>query len=202
VALVPWHGARKIAKIARKDAVMSGRCDGYKPDGWHAVTPRLFTTDVAGLVHFLQVVFDAKGDLQADRPSELRIGDAMVMVSDGGGVREPMAPFLYVYVPDADLTYRRAIAAGGRGAGSSRRHALWRSPRHHARPLGQYLADRDAWCAWRWRLGQIERSRNPTRLFHVSVIRILLMRLGVHPSRRVQAHARLRMTIKICTSRA
>ena len=91
---------------------MSDRSDAYKPDGWHAVTPRLFTTDVAGLVHFLKTAFDAEGDLQADRPTELRIDDAMVMVSDGGGVREPMAAFLYVYVPDADLTYRRAVAAG------------------------------------------------------------------------------------------
>src|SRR5262245_31220510 len=61
--------------------VMSDRSDAYKPDGWPAVTPRLVTTDVAGLVHFLKVVFDAKGDLHADRPSELRIDDAMVMVS-------------------------------------------------------------------------------------------------------------------------
>jgi uncharacterized glyoxalase superfamily protein PhnB len=91
---------------------MTDRSDAYKPAGWPAVTPRLFTADVAGLVHFLKVVFDAEGDLQADRPSELRIDDAMVMVSDGGGVREPMPTFLYVYVPDADLTYRRAIAAG------------------------------------------------------------------------------------------
>ena len=91
---------------------MSNRSDAYKPEGWRAVTPRLFTTDVAGLVHFLKPVFDAKGDLNTDRPSELRIDDAMVMVSDGGGVREPTGAFLYVYVPDADLTYRRAIAAG------------------------------------------------------------------------------------------
>jgi len=109
VALVPWHGERSIA---RKDAVMSDRSDGYKPHGWPAVTPRLFTADVAGLVQFLRVVFDAKGDLHADRPSVLRIDDAMVMVSDGGGVREPMPTFVYVYVPDADSTYRRAIAAG------------------------------------------------------------------------------------------
>jgi len=91
---------------------MSDRSDVYKPDGWPAVTPRLFTTDVAGLVHFLQAVFDAKGDLQADRPSELRIDDAMVMVSDGGGVRQPTTAFLYVYVRNVESTYRRAIAAG------------------------------------------------------------------------------------------
>jgi PhnB protein len=109
VSLVPWHGA---CGIARKDALMSDRLDPYKPDGWRAVTPRLFATDVAGLAHFLRVVFDAKGDLHADRPSELRIDDSMVMVSDGGGVRESTAAFLYVYVPDADSTYRRAISAG------------------------------------------------------------------------------------------
>jgi PhnB protein len=91
---------------------MSDRSDAYKPEGWPAVTPRLFATDVAGLVHFLKAVFDARGDLNTGRPSELRIDDAMVMVSDGGGVRDPMPSFLYVYVPDADLTYRRAIAAG------------------------------------------------------------------------------------------
>jgi len=91
---------------------MSQGSDGYKPDGWRAVTPRLFTRDVAGLVHFLQTVFDAKGALNEGKPSELRIDDAMLMVSDGGGVRDPTAAFLYVYVPDADLTYGRAVAAG------------------------------------------------------------------------------------------
>jgi len=91
---------------------MSQGSDGYKPDGWRAVTPRLFTRDVAGLVHFLQTVFDAKGALNEGRTSELRIDDAMLMVSDGGGVRDPTAAFLYVYVPDADLTYGRAVAAG------------------------------------------------------------------------------------------
>jgi len=96
----------------RKDAGMTDRSDAYKPPGWRTVTPRLFTTDVAGLVHFLQIVFDAEGDLNADRPSELRIDDAMVLVSDGGGIREPMPTCFYVYVPDADSTYRRAIAAG------------------------------------------------------------------------------------------
>lgn len=33
------------------------------------------------------------------------------MVSDGGGLREPTPAFLYVYVEDADSTFRRAIAA-------------------------------------------------------------------------------------------
>jgi uncharacterized glyoxalase superfamily protein PhnB len=34
------------------------------------------------------------------------------MVSDGGGVRDAMPGFFYVYVADADLTYRTAIMEG------------------------------------------------------------------------------------------
>jgi len=84
----------------------------FKPDGWHSVTPRIFTGDVAGLVGFLRTVFDANGELRSGAPTEIKIGDSIVMVSDGGGVREAMPAFLHVYVENADDTYRRAIAAG------------------------------------------------------------------------------------------
>jgi len=84
----------------------------FKPDGWRSVTPRLLTPDVEGTVAFLRAVFDARGDLNAGRPSEILIGDSIVMVSDGGGVREAMPSFLYVYVEDTEATYRRAIDAG------------------------------------------------------------------------------------------
>jgi len=45
-------------------------------------------------------------------PPKFGSGDSIVMVSDGGGVREPLAGFLYVYVEDADAVYRMAINAG------------------------------------------------------------------------------------------
>ena len=84
----------------------------FKPDGWHTVTPRLFTKDVAGLVKFLKTVFGAQGKTQSGAPSEIRIGDSVVLVSDGGGVREAMPAFLYLYLEDTDATYKRAMAAG------------------------------------------------------------------------------------------
>src|SRR5262245_63171598 len=62
--------------------------DRFKPDGWHTVTPRVFTNDVAGLVGFLRTVFDAGGELRCGAPTEIRIGDSVVMISDGGRVRE------------------------------------------------------------------------------------------------------------------
>jgi uncharacterized glyoxalase superfamily protein PhnB len=64
------------------------------------------------LVKFLKAVFNATGESRVGRPAEIRIGDSIVMISDGGGRRETRPAFLYVYVEDADETYRLAIDAG------------------------------------------------------------------------------------------
>jgi len=79
--------------------------------GFHTVTPRIVVADIAGQIAFLRTVFGATGDRHGDAPAEMRIGDSLVMVSEAGA-REPYAAFLYVYVDDADSTYRRALAAG------------------------------------------------------------------------------------------
>jgi PhnB protein len=84
----------------------------FQPAGWSTVTPRIVTGDVDGLVQFLRSVFDAVGERHAGRPAEMRIGDSLILVSDGGGLREMMPAFLYVYVQNADTTYERAIALG------------------------------------------------------------------------------------------
>lgn len=81
------------------------------PDGWHSVTPRLVAQDPAQLVRFIKKTFDAAGEFAADQPSQMRIGDSIVMVS-GAGARDAMPAFLYVYVDDVDATYRRALRAG------------------------------------------------------------------------------------------
>ena len=81
------------------------------PEGWHTLTPRIVTDDVAGLVGFLKVALGATGEVPEDRPATLRIGDSTLMIS-GTGPRPATAAFLYVYVDDADATYRRAIDAG------------------------------------------------------------------------------------------
>jgi PhnB protein len=81
------------------------------PDGWHSVTARLVAHDPEALVEFLRAAFDARGLLATDSPTQLRIGDSIVMVS-GTGPRAPTASFFYLYVADADATYRNALAAG------------------------------------------------------------------------------------------
>lgn len=84
----------------------------FKPDGWPCVIPRLVTRDPAGLTEFLRSVFGAEGEVRSGAPAEIRIGDSILLVSDGGAVRDAMPGFFYVYVPNADETYQRAVAAG------------------------------------------------------------------------------------------
>ena len=81
------------------------------PDGWHSITPRLVVEDPQSLVSFLRSVFGATGDFRTDGPSEIRIGDSMVMVT-GAGVREPIEALLYLYIEDTESTYRKALELG------------------------------------------------------------------------------------------
>jgi PhnB protein len=52
------------------------------PQGWHTLTPRIFAKDTANLVSFLKDVFDAQGDYLESQPTQLKIGDSIIMVSD------------------------------------------------------------------------------------------------------------------------
>jgi PhnB protein len=63
----------------------------FEPDGRHTAIPRNFTDDVAGPVRLVKTVFGA----QSGAPTEMTIGDSIVMISDGRGVREamPAKPF-------------------------------------------------------------------------------------------------------------
>jgi uncharacterized glyoxalase superfamily protein PhnB len=72
----------------------------------------MFTHDVRGVVGFLKSVFDADGEVPARAPAVIRIGDSIVMVSDGGGARAELPTFLYVYVDDTDRVCQRATEAG------------------------------------------------------------------------------------------
>jgi PhnB protein len=83
------------------------------PEGWHTVTPRIVVPEARHLVEFVKQVFDATGEYRQDRPSEMKIGDSVVLISDAGA-RSRKTAFLYVYVHDTDGTYRRALDAGAR----------------------------------------------------------------------------------------
>jgi uncharacterized glyoxalase superfamily protein PhnB len=70
----------------------------------------MIVSDAAAAVKFLRDVFDAVGQVQTERPTEVRVGDSVVMVRSAGE-RELFPAFLYVYVDDADVVYHRALDA-------------------------------------------------------------------------------------------
>jgi PhnB protein len=84
----------------------------FQPDGWHTVTPRIITSEPEEMVRFVRQVFCGQGEFHVNRPAEIRIGDSLIMISNGAGLREPVSAFLYIYVENVDETYRRAVEAG------------------------------------------------------------------------------------------
>jgi PhnB protein len=89
----------------------------WKPDGYHSITPYLVLSNAREFIAFARRAFDAKElefhDLGEGRVhAEVRIGDSILMFGQGGG-QFPLFPAqLYLYVPDVDSTYRRALDAG------------------------------------------------------------------------------------------
>jgi len=83
------------------------------PAGWPALIPRIAVDDPEALVAFIRHVFGATGSFSHERPSELRIGDSLLMVGSTTG-RKAMPAFLYVYVEDADSVYQRALDRGAK----------------------------------------------------------------------------------------
>ncbi len=71
----------------------------------------MVVSDAAAAVEFLRAVFGGVGQVQAERPTEVRIGDSLIMVTSAGE-RELFPAFLYVYVDDADRVYELALSAG------------------------------------------------------------------------------------------
>lgn len=82
--------------------------------GRPTVIPRVFVDDPAGLVDFVRDVLGGEGEFVPGRPTEIRIGSAVLMIS-GTAERLAATAFLYVYVPDVDAAHEQAV---GRGATS------------------------------------------------------------------------------------
>lgn len=85
-------------------------------EGMRTVTPYLHHTNALGLIDFLKQAFNAQ-ELGIYKSPDgrvmhavLRIGSAILEM----GETTPMPASFYVYVPDADRLYERAIAAGAK----------------------------------------------------------------------------------------
>ena len=88
------------------------------PEGYHTVTPYLIVSGVRELIAFLQRVFDAKIVHLMEGPggsvmhADVRVGDSSIMMGEASAQWPAMPSSLYVYVPDCDVIYQRALEAG------------------------------------------------------------------------------------------
>jgi uncharacterized glyoxalase superfamily protein PhnB len=89
------------------------------PDGYHTVTPYITVQDVRKLLDFVRQALGAEVTFQMPGPdggiahAEFRVGDSMVMCGQARGEWPAMPATLYLYVPDVDAVFQRAVAAGG-----------------------------------------------------------------------------------------
>jgi len=92
----------------------------YIPEGYHTVTPTIIVKGAARLHEFLKSVFDAKVLISVPGPnntiahSEVQIGDSRLMVADASPMFSAQSSSFYLYVPDCDAVYKRALAAGAK----------------------------------------------------------------------------------------
>jgi len=86
------------------------------PSGYQSLIPYFAVVDAAGLLEFVKAAFDAvpgetiRGPEGAIRHAEARIGDSVLMIGQSAASRPNTT---YMYVPDVDATYRRAMSTPG-----------------------------------------------------------------------------------------
>ena len=102
----------------------------YKAPGHHTVTPYVIVPDARKAIAFYERAFGAEqvslhtDDAGKVRHAEIRVGDSPIMLAEEftfGGIvtKAPEAVgstsmHLYLYVPDVDALFARAMAAGTR----------------------------------------------------------------------------------------
>ena len=94
--------------------------ESYIPKGLNNVNIYLHPLRAEPLILFLKQAFLAQELGKYATPdgvvhhAEIRVGDSVVEMGESHGLYQPMSPMMYVYVPDVDAVYRRALAAGAK----------------------------------------------------------------------------------------
>jgi len=90
----------------------------YTPDGLRTVTPYLQPLRSEPVINFLRHAFGAEEVARHASPdgvifhAHLRIGDSSLEMADAHGLYQPMPTTFYLYLPNVDAAYRRALEAG------------------------------------------------------------------------------------------
>jgi PhnB protein len=122
------------------------------PDGYHTVTAYITVDDARKFIDFIKAAFDATvPELLTDdegnpRHAEAQIGDSRVMIGQARGEWKARPATLYLYLPDVDATYKRALGAGATSL---------------MEPSDQFYGDRnggveDAFGNWWWLATHVE----------------------------------------------
>ena len=107
---------------------MSKNNVNYVPEGRNSVTPYLIVKGAAQAIDYYKKVFGATELMRMDAPdgkvghAELRIGDSVIMLADenvamGNRSAESIGASpvsLYVYLPDVDKTFEKAVSGGAK----------------------------------------------------------------------------------------
>jgi uncharacterized glyoxalase superfamily protein PhnB len=94
--------------------------ESYIPKGLHNVNVYMHPLRAEPVIGFLKRAFGAQELAKHASPdgvvhhAEIRVGDSVVEMGEAHGPYQPTQSMFYVYVPDCDAVYRRALAAGAK----------------------------------------------------------------------------------------
>lgn len=135
------------------------------PDGFHTLTPYLVVSDCARLLDFVRNGFGgiekSKHQLPTGRVmhASMLVGDSMLMLADAPEGQVPAKTMLYVYVPDTDAVYKKALAAGGKSL---------------MEPADQFYGDRNAGvedpCGNQWWIATHKEEMSDEELLRRAVV--------------------------------
>jgi uncharacterized glyoxalase superfamily protein PhnB len=98
--------------------IATAKGDGYMPARLHNVNVYLHPLRAEPLIRFLQRAFGATGVETYASPegivhhASISIGDSVLEMGEAHGPYQPMPTMFYLYVPDVDAAYQRALQAG------------------------------------------------------------------------------------------
>ena len=111
------------------------------PEGYHTFTPYFVVEGASDFIEFVKKAFGAAEIYRFPAPggkighAEVRVGDSVVMLADTTPEFPPSKMVSYLYVPDVDATYKKALATGAKS---------------QREPANQFYGDRVATVMDRW----------------------------------------------------
>jgi uncharacterized glyoxalase superfamily protein PhnB len=98
--------------------IATSKGETHIPKGLNSVNVYLHPLRAEPVINFLKRAFGAREIAKYASPdgvvhhAEIRVGDSVLEMGEAHGKYEPMPTMFYLYVPDCDAVYRRALAAG------------------------------------------------------------------------------------------